>query len=56
LARLIGGKVKQGHVWYWLNVAKRLPTEHAPTVAAKTGVPLGRLAPELAEIERRQAS
>lgn len=55
LARLIGGKVRQGHVWYWLNVSQRLPPKHAPVVAEKTGVPIGRLCTSYARVRRSRA-
>lgn len=28
LARRIGGKVRQGHVYYWLNTMKKISHEH----------------------------
>ena len=29
LARLIGGKVRQAHIWNWLNRDQRIPAERA---------------------------
>lgn len=35
LAELIGGKVKQGHVSYWLETG-RVPAQHCPTIERET--------------------
>lgn len=35
LASLIGGKVKQGHVFYWLDTG-RIPAQHCPTIERET--------------------
>ena len=35
LASLIGGKVKQGHVFYWLENG-RIPAQHCPTIERET--------------------
>jgi DNA-binding transcriptional regulator YdaS (Cro superfamily) len=35
LASLIGGKVKQGHVFYWLETG-RVPAQHCPTIERET--------------------
>ena len=37
LARLCGGRVKQAHVWNWLNRNRALPSEHARTVEEALG-------------------
>lgn len=37
LARVIGGKVRQGHIWYWLNTdGAALPAEYCITVENAT--------------------
>jgi len=36
LARAIGGKVRQGHVWLWLQNGK-VPGEHCRAIAAIAG-------------------
>lgn len=37
LARAIGGPVKQGHVWYWLNERDgQVPAEHCLAIEAAT--------------------
>lgn len=35
VARAIGGPVKQGHVFYWLQTG-RIPAEHCPTMERET--------------------
>lgn len=35
VARVIGGPVKQGHVFYWLEKG-RIPAEHCPTLERAT--------------------
>jgi DNA-binding transcriptional regulator YdaS (Cro superfamily) len=35
LAVLIGGKVKQAHVFYWLETG-RIPAQHCPTIERET--------------------
>ncbi len=35
LAALLGGKVKQGHVFYWLETG-RIPARHCPTIEKET--------------------
>lgn len=47
LAAKIGGKVKQGHVWHWLNKAKRAPAERVIDIERASGVPRSRLRPDL---------
>lgn len=37
LARLIGGDVKQAHVWYWLNTpGAKVPAEHCAAIEHAT--------------------
>lgn len=37
LAAAIGGSVKQGHIWYWLNKkAGQVPAEHCQAIEAAT--------------------
>lgn len=45
LARLIGGKVRQGHVSYWLKVG-RVPPARAQAIERATGISRKRLCPE----------
>ncbi|MDR0251112.1 MAG: helix-turn-helix domain-containing protein [Burkholderiales bacterium] len=48
LARKIGGKVRQGHIWYWLNEAGgRVPAEYCATIEKETGVPCRGLRPDV---------
>ena len=51
LAKALG--VKQGHVWYWLNGAKRVPAEHCAAIEEATGGAVKRfqLRPDLFEEE-----
>ncbi|RTL40543.1 MAG: transcriptional regulator [Burkholderiales bacterium] len=35
LAALLGGKVKQAHVFYWLETG-RIPAQHCPTIERET--------------------
>lgn len=37
LADLIGGKVKQAHVYYWLETG-RIPAQHCPTIERETAL------------------
>jgi len=38
LANAIGGKVKQAHVWYWLNTpGAKVPAEHCAAIEAAVG-------------------
>ena len=55
LARLIG--TKQGNVWYWLNVAKRLPADYVlPIERATAGVVTRHdLRPDLYPVEQASA-
>lgn len=36
-ARALGGKVKQGHIWSWLNKTGVVPPEQARALSAKCG-------------------
>jgi DNA-binding transcriptional regulator YdaS (Cro superfamily) len=45
LARLVGGKTKQGHVYYWLKVG-RVPPKQAQRIDKATGVSRKRLCPD----------
>lgn len=48
LARGIGGKVKQGHVWHWLNLAGgKVPAEHVAKIEELTGVSRHELRPDI---------
>lgn len=48
LATICG--VKQGHVWQWLNTAKKgTPAEHCPAIEKATGVPRWALRPDVFE-------
>ena len=63
LARLIGGKVKQAHVWNWLNMQKRVPAEHVLAIEQAVAKKISRYElrpdiygtePPLPVVERRQ--
>jgi DNA-binding transcriptional regulator YdaS (Cro superfamily) len=45
LAALVGGKVRTGHVFYWLS-AGVVPKEHCPAIEAGTGVTVDELNPD----------
>ncbi len=54
LASLIG--VKQGHVWNWLNKAKKVPAEQVIPIETATGVHRSRLRPDLYPPEQGRAA
>lgn len=41
------GKVKQGHVWAWLNRDKKAPVEHCPAIEVLTGIRCEELRPDI---------
>lgn len=55
LAKVLG--VKQGHVWYWLNGAKRIPAEYCAAVEEATSGAVSKhdLRPDLFEAEKPNA-
>jgi DNA-binding transcriptional regulator YdaS (Cro superfamily) len=46
LARRIGGKVRQGHVWKWLHMAQ-LPPERAVQIELAVGIPRHEIRPDI---------
>lgn len=47
LADKIGGKIKQGHVWWWLKESGRVPAEHCIAIENATGVTRYELRPDV---------
>jgi DNA-binding transcriptional regulator YdaS (Cro superfamily) len=48
LARGIGGKIKQAHVWNWLNLAGgKVPAQHVISIEEFTGVSRHELRPDI---------
>lgn len=46
LASAVGGKVRQGHVWNWLQ-SGRVPEAHCPAVERITGIKCEELRPDV---------
>lgn len=51
LAKAIGGKVRQAHVWNWLNVSGKAPSRYCKAIRKATGgkVSLYALRPDVYE-------
>ena len=47
LARILGGKIKQQHISWWLNESKRVPAEYVLAIEAATGVSRYDLRPDI---------
>jgi len=47
LARALGGTIKQGHVWRWLNIAGQPPAEYTLPIEKISGVSRHDLRPDL---------
>jgi DNA-binding transcriptional regulator YdaS (Cro superfamily) len=49
LAQMIGGSVRQAHIWQWLNITKEIPAHRAIDIERATGgvVKRGDLRPDL---------